>query len=144
LEPRWCRAVSLMDAGQDFLERSRRILTDLDDAEHTAESERGEPMGRFVVSAPLICAFMNLHHKLRGELQLSGRMMNLVEDGVDVAIRIGLLADPGDIAGKVSAVRSVLGPAPADLATADTPDDPEALRDHRLIAFTGLTAQRQW
>jgi DNA-binding transcriptional LysR family regulator len=105
---------------------------------------RARPMGRFVVSAPLICAFMNLHHKLRGELQLSGRMMNLVEDGVDVAIRIGLLADPGDIAGKVSAVRSVLGPAPADLATADTPDDPEALRDHRLIAFTGLTAQRQW
>ncbi|MFY8156128.1 MAG: LysR family transcriptional regulator, partial [Rhabdaerophilum sp.] len=120
------------------------ILTDLDDAEHTAESERGEPMGRFVVSAPLICAFMNLPHKLRGELQLSGRMMNLVEDGVDVAIRIGLLADPGDIAGKVSAVRGVLGPAPADLATADTPDAPEALRDHRLIAFTGLNAQRQW
>lgn len=151
---RTTRAVNLTDAGQRFLERSRRILTDLDEAERMAENERGEPMGRFVVSAPqvfgrlhvapLICEFMNLHRKLRGELLLSDRMVNLVEDGVDVAIRIGHLTDSSDIARKVGAVRRVLVASPAYLAAAGTPDSPEKLRDHRLIAFTALTAEQLW
>ncbi|MCZ8375145.1 MAG: LysR family transcriptional regulator [Beijerinckiaceae bacterium] len=151
---RTTRAVSLTDAGQRFLERSRRILSDLDEAEQMAESERGEPLGRFVVSAPqvfgrlhvapLICEFMNLHRKLRGELLLSDRMVNLVEDGVDVAIRIGHLTDSSDIARKVGAVRRVLVAAPAYLAEAGVPDSPDALGDHRLIAFTALTAPQLW
>ncbi len=151
---RTTRAVSLTDAGQRFLERSRRILADLDEAEQMAESERGEPMGRFVISAPLvfgrlhvaplICEFMNLHRKLRAELLLSDRMVNLVEDGVDVAIRIGHLTDSGDIARKAGAVRRVLVAAPAYLAEAGTPDSPEALQDHQLIAFTPLTAPQVW
>jgi DNA-binding transcriptional LysR family regulator len=151
---RTTRAVSLTDAGHRFLERGRRILADLDEAEQMAESERGEPMGRFVLSAPqvfgrlhvapLICEFMNLHRKLRAELLLSDRIVNLVEDGVDVAIRIGHLADSGDIARKVGAVRRVLVAAPAYLAAAGIPQSPEALRDHRLIAFTTLTAPQLW
>lgn len=151
---RTTRAVSLTDAGHRFLERSRRILTDLDEAEQMAESERGEPIGRFVLSAPqvfgrlhvapLICEFMNLHRKLRAELLLSDRMINLVEDGVDVAVRIGHLPDSSDIARKVGAVRRVLVAAPAYLAAAGTPGSPGELRDHRLISFTALTAAHLW
>ena len=151
---RTTRAVSLTDAGHRFLERSRRILSDLDEAEQMAESERGEPMGRFVLSAPqvfgrlhvapLICEFMNLHRKLRAELLLSDRMVNLVEDGVDVAIRIGHLADSSDIARKVGAVRRVLVASPAYLSAAGIPALPEALTDHRLISFTALTAPHLW
>lgn len=151
---RTTRAVSLTDAGSRFLERSRRILADLDEAEQMAENERGEPMGRFVLSAPhvfgrlhvapLICEFMNLHRKLRAELMLSDRMVNLVEDGVDVAIRIGHLADSSDIARKVGAVRRVLVASPKYLAEAGAPESLEALRDLRLISFVALTAPRLW
>lgn len=151
---RTTRAVSLTDAGHRFLERSRRILADLDEAEQMAESERGEPMGRFVLSAPqvfgrlhvapLICDFMNLHPKLRAELLLSDRMVNLVEEGVDVAIRIGHLADSSDIARKVGAVRRVLVAAPGYLSAAGPPDSVEALKNHRLISFTALTNPHLW
>lgn len=151
---RTTRAVSLTDAGLRFLERSRRILADLDEAEQMAESERGEPMGRFILSAPhvfgrlhvapLICDFMNLHHKLRAELMLSDRMVNLVEDGVDVAIRIGHLADSSDIARRVGAVRRVLVASPNYLTVAGVPATLEALREHRLISFTALTAPHLW
>jgi DNA-binding transcriptional LysR family regulator len=151
---RTTRAVSLTDAGLRFLERSRRILADLEEAEQMAESERGEPMGRFVVSAPqvfgrlhvapLICDFMRRHPKITAELLLSDRMVNLVEDGIDAAIRIGHLTDSSDIARKVGAVRRVLVASPDYLAGAGVPQAPEALRDHRLIAFTALTAADHW
>jgi DNA-binding transcriptional LysR family regulator len=119
---RTTRAVSLTDAGLRFLERSRRILADLEDAEQMAESERGEPMGRLVVTAPqvfgrlhvapLICEFMTRHPKVSAELMLSDRNVNLVEDGIDLAIRIGHLADSSDIVRKVGAVRRVLVASP--------------------------------
>lgn len=151
---RTTRAVSLTDAGLRFLERSRRILADLDEAEQMAESERGEPMGRLVVSAPqvfgrlhvgpLICEFMSAHPKLQAELQLSDRMVNLVEDGIDVAIRIGRLPDSSDIARKVGAVRRVLVASPGYLADAGAPETLEALKTHRLISFTSLTASHLW
>jgi DNA-binding transcriptional LysR family regulator len=151
---RTTRAVSLTDAGLRFLERSRRILADLAEAEQMAESERGEPMGRLVVSAPqvfgrlhvapLICEFMARHPKITAELMLSDRMANLVEEGIDVAIRIGHLTDSSDIARKVGAVRRVLVASPDYLASAGVPRAPEALRDHRLISFTALTSADHW
>lgn len=151
---RTTRAVSLTDAGARFLERSRRILADLDEAEQMAENERGEPLGRLVLSAPqvfgrlhvapLICEFMSRHPKLQAELLLSDRMVNLVEDGIDVAIRIGHLADSSDIARKVGAVRRVLVASPDYLAVAGVPDSLKALETHRLISFTALTAPQLW
>ena len=151
---RTTRAVSLTDAGLRFLERSRRILSDLDEAEQMAESERGEPMGRLVVSAPLvfgrlhvapmICAFMTRHPKITAELLLSDSLVNLVEDRIDVAIRIGHLADSSDIVRKVGAVRRVLVASPDYLARAGVPESIEEIRDHRLISFTGLAAHDHW
>lgn len=151
---RTTRAVSLTDAGLRFLERSRRILADLEEAEQMAESERGEPMGRFVVSAPQIfgrlhvapriCEFMMRHPKITAELLLSDSMANLVEDRIDVAIRIGHLADSSDIVRKVGAVRRVLVASPDYLAGAGIPHTAEALRKHRLISFTALTAADYW
>jgi len=67
-----------------------------------------------------------------------------VEDGIDVAVRIGHLADSGDIARKIGAVRRVLVASPDYLASAGIPRTPEALRDHRLISFTALTPTDHW
>ncbi len=151
---RTTRAVSLTDAGQRFLVRGRRILADLQEAEQMAESERGEPMGRLAISAPLvfgrlhvaplICEFMTRHPKITAELLLSDRVANLVEDGIDLAIRIGHLTDSSDIARKVGAVRRVLVASPDYLAAKGVPDSPAMLREHRLISFTALTAADHW
>ena len=151
---RTTRAVSLTDAGQRFLDRARRILADLEEAELMAESERGEPSGRIVVAAPnvfgkvhigpLICEYLTANPKLRAELLLSDRIINLVEEGVDVALRIGNLGDSGDIARRVGAVRRVLVASPAYLESAGTPNDPASLGGHRLISFVPLTAPSNW
>jgi len=151
---RTTRAVSLTDAGLRFLERGRRIMADLEDAEQMAESERGEPMGRLVVTAPqvfgrlhvapLVCEFMTRHPKVSAELMLSDRNVNLVEDGIDIAIRIGHLADSSDIARKVGAVRRVLVASPDYLAVHGVPRSIEDLGQHRLISFTALGAADHW
>jgi DNA-binding transcriptional LysR family regulator len=151
---RTTRAVSLTDAGHRFLERGRRILAALDEAEQMAESERGEPTGRLAVTAPqvfgrlhvapLICEFMTRHPKITAELLLSDRMANLVEDGIDVAIRIGNLTDSSDIARKVGAVRRVLVASPDYLSRKGVPDSAAKLIEHRLISFTPITPADHW
>lgn len=151
---RTTRAVSLTDAGMRYLERSRRILTDLEDAEQMAGSERGEPLGRLVVAAPqvfgrlhvapLVCAFMSRHPKITAELLLSDRMVNLVEDGVDLAVRIGNLGDSSDIARRLGAVRRVLVASPQYLADHGVPQSPAELSAHQLIAFTALARPDRW
>ena len=151
---RTTRAVSLTDAGVRFLERARRILGDLDEAERMAEDERAEPGGRLVVSAPLmfgrlhvaplVCAFMRAWPRISCELLLSDRFDNLAEDGIDVAVRIGDLRDSADVARKVGATRRILVASPDYLASAGMPQEPQDLAGHRFIAFTGLGARRTW
>src|SRR3954452_15060426 len=95
---RTTRAVALTDVGTRFLERARRILADVEEAELAAEGERTRPSGRLVVSAPLgfgrlhvspvMSAYLMRHAEVSGELRLEDRMISLVEDGVDLAVRI--------------------------------------------------------
>ena len=102
---RTTRSVKQTDAGARFLEHARRILAEVDEAERSAQSERAEPGGRLVVSAPLLFGrmhvapvlsrFLDLYPLVRAELELSDRFVHLVEDGIDVAIRIGELAELG-------------------------------------------------
>ena len=151
---RTTRSVSLTGAGARFLERSQRILADVAEAERTAESERGEPAGRLVVTAPLvfgrlhvaplICAFMNANPRVQGELILGDRMVNLVEEGVDAAVRIGPLSDSGDIVRRMGATRRVVVASPGYLERNGTPKDPADLANHRLISFTALGLPRVW
>lgn len=151
---RTTRAVSLTDAGARFLERARRILADLDEAERGAEDERGEPVGRLVVSAPLmfgrlhlaplISAYMRAYPCVAGELLLNDRFANLAEEGIDIAVRIGALPDSADVARKIGATRRVLVASPNYVAGAGTPIEPADLERHRLIAFTALTPGRAW
>ncbi len=151
---RTTRAVGLTDAGQRFLERARRIIADLDEAERMAENERAEPSGRLVVSAPLIfgrlhlapvlAEFMTSHPKVQAELILTDRIVSLVEDGIDVALRIGRLDASGDIARRVGTTRRVLVASPGYLSKAGVPAQPEALAHHRLISFTVLSSAGRW
>lgn len=151
---RTTRSVTLTDAGARYLERARRILADLAEAEDAAQAERTTPTGRFVVSAPqvfgrlhvapLLNAYLARYPEVVGELRLADRMENLVEDGIDVAIRIGTLEDTSHVARKVGATRRVVVAAPKYLRRRGTPRAPEDLRAHDLIQFTSLSPTPEW
>lgn len=151
---RTTRAISLTDAGQRFLERARRILADLEEAELLAESERGQPFGRIVVSAPhvfgrlhiapLVCEFMMLNPRVNAELLLGDRQVSLAEEGIDLAVRIGEVSDSADIARNMGAVRRVLVAAPSYLDAHGVPATPADLARHRLIAFTSVASATHW
>src|SRR3979490_3503641 len=95
---RTTRSVTLTDAGARYLERARRILADVEEAELAAEGERTRPSGRLVVSAPVgfgrlhvtpvMSAYLTRYPEVSGELRLSARMIHLGEDGADLAVRI--------------------------------------------------------
>ncbi len=151
---RTTRSVSLTDAGARYLERARRILADVAEAEDSARAERSVPSGRFVVAAPavfgrrevapLMCRFLAAHPAVVGELTLADRLINLVDEGVDVAVRIGHLADSSQLARKVGETRRVVVAAPRYLAAHRRPRRPADLGRHRTIQFTSLTPTREW
>jgi DNA-binding transcriptional LysR family regulator len=151
---RTTRSVSLTDAGARYLERARRILADVDEAEGAAQAERAEPTGRFVVAAPLVfgrihvaplvAAFLARYPAVVGELYLSDRMVNLVEDGVDVAVRIGVLEDSSLSARKVGETRRVVVASPSYVAAHGKIKGPADLARHRVIHFTAVQPSPEW
>jgi DNA-binding transcriptional LysR family regulator len=151
---RTTRSVKLTDAGARFLERARRILAEMEEAELSAQEERAAPRGRLVVSAPLmfgrmhvaplVSQFLDLYPAVSADLQLSDRYVNLVEDGVDVAIRFGALADSGLIARRLGQTRRILVASPGYLAAHGAPAVPADLADHTLITFRIMTPGREW
>jgi len=151
---RTTRSIKLTDAGARFLERSRRILADVEEAELAAQEELGSPRGRLTVSAPLLFGRIHIapvvsqlleqNPNLQVELSLSDRFVNLVEEGVDVAVRIGHLADSALIARRIGATRRVLVASPNYLATRGTPTEPQHLAMHSLIAFHATGPDHEW
>jgi DNA-binding transcriptional LysR family regulator len=149
---RTTRSVTLTDAGARYLEHARRILADVAQAEDVARAARTDPSGRFVVTAPnlfgrrevapLFSAFLRTHPAVTGELILADRVINLVEEGVDVAVRIGALEDSALRARAVGATRRVLVASPGYLARAKRPRSPEDLARHTLIQLTPLAEWR--
>ena len=149
---RTTRKVALTDAGARYLERARRILADIEEAELAAESERTRPTGRLVVSAPVgfgrlhvspvMSAYLKRYPDVSGELRLEDRVVNLVEDGVDLAVRIGQLPDSSLVARQVGDMRRIVVASPAYLKAHGEPKTPEAISAHQIIQFgvSALTA----
>lgn len=151
---RTTRSVTLTDAGARYLERARRILAEVDDAERAARAERSAPAGRFVVSAPqvfgrrevapLLHDFLVAHPAVIGELTLTDRVVNIVEEGVDVAVRIGVLEDSSLRSRQVGTTRRVVVASPDYLAANARLRTASELSRHRTIQFTGLTPLPEW
>lgn len=154
LMQRTTRTVALTDAGARYLERARRIVDELAEADAAARAERTEPTGRFVVSAPLVfgrmhvarvfCTLLARHPSVHGELLLADRMVNLVDEGVDVAVRIGHLADASLVVRRVGETRRVLVAAPGYLDERKKIRAPDDLRAHTLIQCTALSTVPEW
>jgi DNA-binding transcriptional LysR family regulator len=142
---RTTRSVTLTDVGTRYLERARRILADVEEAESSAEGERTRPSGRLVVSAPIgfgrlhvspvMSRYLARHAEVSAELRLSDRMINLVEDGVDLAVRIGHLPDSTLVARHVGEMRRMVVASNAYLKRRGEPKTPQAIASHDTIQF---------
>ena len=151
---RTTRAVSLTDAGARYLERARRVLADVEEAEASAEADRAAPAGRLVVTAPvgfgrlhvgpLVCAYMIRFPEVVVDLQLTNRTVNLVDEGVDVALRIGEMSDSSLVARRVGTTRRVLVASPGYLKEHGRPGKPGDLVHHNVIASTSVATASDW
>jgi len=151
---RTTRSVTLTDAGARYLESARRILAAVDDAESSARAEVAVPTGRFVVAAPLVFGrrevaplfsdFLARWPEVIGELVLADRVVNLLEEGIDVAVRIGVLADSSLRVRPLGKTRRVLVASPEYLERRKVPRRPRDLERHALVQFTGLSPTPEW
>lgn len=151
---RTTRVLNLTGTGQNFYEHSARILADLDEAEAAVQQEHGELRGTLRVALPLsfgvrhmckpIAAFGKLHPNLKFDLDLNDRHIDLVEEGMDVAIRIAHLKDSSLIARKLFDAKTVLAASPHYLKAHGTPETPDELRDHDCLVYSNLAEPDRW
>jgi DNA-binding transcriptional LysR family regulator len=151
---RTTRSVTLTDVGARYLLRARRILADVEEAEGSAQAERTRPSGRLVVSAPVgfgrlhvspvMSAYLARYPEVSCELRLADRMVNLVEDGVDAAVRIGHLADSSLVARHVGEMRRIVVASPSYLKARGEPKTPAAIASHQTIQFGATAGLADW
>ena len=151
---RTTRRSHLTDEGVQYLERCRAILSAVHETEAAFTSGRAEPHGRLAITAsvlfgrryiaPLASDFVRRHPKVTAELLFVDRVVNLVEEGVDVAVRIGRLRDSSLIAVPVGKVRRVVCASPEYLRRYGTPRAPLDLRAHACVRHTGLAPRSDW
>jgi len=151
---RTTRSVALTDVGKRYLERARQILADVDEAEGAVEGERTRPGGRLVVSAPIgfgrlhvspvISEYLGRYPEVSVELRLSDLVVNLVEEGVDLAVRVGHLADSSLVARHVGEMRRVVVASPGYLKAHGEPRTPEAIASHQTIQFGAMSTPPDW
>jgi DNA-binding transcriptional LysR family regulator len=151
---RTTRQVALTDVGARYLERIRRILADVEEAEGSVQAERTRPSGRLVVSAPVgfgrlhvspvVSAYLARYPDVSGELRLSDQIINLVEDGVDLAVRIGHLADSTLVARHIGEMRRIVVASEGYLRERGEPDTPAAIASHATIQFGATAASPEW
>jgi DNA-binding transcriptional LysR family regulator len=140
------RRLTLTEAGQDYLAAAERILAEVEEAELAASAEASEPRGTLRLNLPLafgvreavpeVAEFAALHPGLTVDIGLTDRFIDLVDEGWDVALRIGRLRDSGLIARRLAPIRTVLCAAPAYLAAHGTPRTLADLAAHNCLGYT--------
>ena len=143
---RTTRRISLTAEGRQYLDRCRAVLSAVADAENELALDAAEPSGQLVVTAPAlfgqmyvapaVTRFAQRHPKVRVRLLLWDRVVNLLEEGVDVAVRIGPLHDSSLVAQSVGSLRRPVVASPAFLAGRGEPAHPEDLRGAPCVGFT--------
>lgn len=148
------RRLDLTDAGRAYVEACRRVLGEVDEAERAAAGEYRAPRGMLMVAAPIVfgrlhvlpvvTAFLEAYSEVDARLVLGDRVVNLADEHVDVAVRIGRLPDSNLVATGVGAIRLVVCASPAYLARCGTPERPADLAGHRCVTFEGLAPPEAW
>jgi DNA-binding transcriptional LysR family regulator len=151
---RTTRRIALTEEGRYYLERCRRVLADINDAEEGLSAQQKEPSGTLSVTAsvmfgrmhlaPAVTAFLKQYPGTRVEMLLLDRVVGLVEEGIDAGIRIGVLSDSSLVAIPVGHVRRVVCASPALLKRVGAPSHPKDLARLDCIGFTGLVPGPAW
>jgi DNA-binding transcriptional LysR family regulator len=151
---RTTRRLSLTEAGSELYRRSVRALEEIENAELEVARFQTEPRGTLRVSAPMSFSILHLGPAISGfldrypgvtvELIQDDRQVDLVDEGYDVAIRIGRLQDSNLIARRITPCRQVMCASPAYLAKRGAPERPEDLLEHNCIVYTLLSTPREW
>lgn len=148
------RRLSLTEAGQAYYERCTRILADVEETEEAVASLQTEPRGQLRVNAPMtfgirhlapaITAFMEAHPRVDVDLVLNDRFVDLIDEGFDLALRIGTLADSMLVARKLAVCRRVACASPAYIAAHGAPEAPGDLADHDCLIYTNSASPDLW
>lgn len=142
---RTTRRLALTDLGQDYLDRSRRIVAEVEEADQAMASHVATPRGTLRISAPLsfgrshlstlLAGFLTLHPGVRIELDMTDRPIDLVAEGYDLAVRIGSLVDSSLIARRLTTIHMVVCGSPAYFDRAGIPWTVADLADHECLEY---------
>ena len=151
---RTTRVLNLTETGRSFYEHGTRILADLEEAETAVQQEHGELRGALKLALPLsfgvrhmcgpIATFRKLHPGVRFELDLNDRRTDILGEGIDLALRIGHLADSSLIARRLFDVRAVVCASPHYLNLHGVPETPQELREHQCLVYSNLADPTKW
>ena len=151
---RTTRSLRLTGRGEIFLESCQQILDDIDNAERRVRGESAEPRGELRLAAPIVFGrlhvlpivnrMLNEYPDLSIRLSLSDRNVRLVDEGIDIAVRIGNLVDSSLITTKLGEVSRVVIASPAYLKARGIPKSPTKLVDLDIITFESLDATNEW
>ena len=151
---RTTRRLSLTEAGAALFEASRGALERIEEAEGAVAQLQSEPRGRLRVSAPMsfgilhlgpaLAEFARAYPRVSLDMRLDDRFVNLVEDGIDVAVRIGALTDSSLVARRLASTRTLACAAPSYLADHGEPETPEDLAAHDCLIYSYLSTANVW
>ncbi len=151
---RTTRVVRVTDAGARYVEDCRRVLAEIHEAEESAGGAHAAPRGQLNLTAPalfgrifvtpIVTAYLRRYPDVRADCLFVDRLVNLVEEGIDVAIRIGELPDSSLQGTRVGTVRPVICAAPRYLRAHGIPARPEDLNRHTVVSATAVTPVPQW
>jgi DNA-binding transcriptional LysR family regulator len=151
---RTSRRISLTDAGKSYVAACKRILEDVGEAERIAAGEYSAPKGELSVTAPIVFGrlhlvpvladFLRAYPDIDVRLTLSNRQVNLIEEGIDAALRVGDLPDSALIATRVGTIRRVFAASPGYLKARGIPQEPADLVGHDCIGVEGFTGSGFW
>ena len=151
---RTTRRLALTPEGEAYFHRSQRILADIDEAENEVASFRSKPKGLLRINvgtafgmhqlAPALPEFLARNPEMQVELTLTDRVVDLIEEGADLGIRLGNLVDSSLVARRICEVERVICASPAYLRKHGTPRKPEDLLAHNCLSMTNAPALRRW
>jgi DNA-binding transcriptional LysR family regulator len=148
------RALSLTEVGREFFERAVGILASVEDAQRAIQRSQGEPRGTLKLTCGVefgmiavsgwIDRYLQLHPQVHVDADFTGRILDIVHEGYDLAIRVGPLADSALAARKLGELAYGLFAAPDYLARRGPPEKPSDLAQHDTLVFAGGSHQASW
>lgn len=151
---RTTRRLTLTESGRAYAETCRQVLDELDDAGRRLVGEHAEPRGELALTAPvvfgrlhllpIVAAFLNAFPRVAARMLLVDRIVDLVEEGIDIGVRIGNLPDSTLRATRVGAIRLIACASPSYLVQHGTPATPSELAGHQCISFNTFTDAERW